>query len=84
MDAVTDMANLFFCRGRYCRYMKRLRLVSDLENFHHSAHEFITIPQFLFQRGDFHPLLGDDELKGKSRDLVTAIHDEGADLTLYE
>ncbi|CAK9875793.1 unnamed protein product [Sphagnum jensenii] len=29
-------------------------------------------------RGDFHPLLGDDELKGKSRDLVTAIHDEEA------
>ncbi len=37
-----------------------------------------------FQRGDFHPLLGDDELKGKSRDLVTAIHDEGAGLTLCE
>ncbi|CAM6077597.1 unnamed protein product [Sphagnum tenellum] len=35
-------------------------------------------------RGNFHPLLGDDELKGKSRDLVTAIHDEGAGLTLYE
>jgi hypothetical protein len=37
-----------------------------------------------FQRGDFHPLLGDDELKGKSRDLVTAIHDEGAGLTLCQ
>jgi hypothetical protein len=38
---------LQLCRGRYCRYMKRLCPVSDLQNCHHSAHEFVTIPQFL-------------------------------------
>jgi hypothetical protein len=37
-----------------------------------------------FQRGDIHPLLGDDELKEQSRELVTAIHDDGAGLALCQ